>query len=92
MILSDGRCGIACVSPRPFSFNASFYSQEELTKKGHNFELEHSGHTILCLDYAQNGIGSNSCGPDLEDKYRFSESEFSFYLRLVPFKKEEKEK
>ena len=56
---------VTAVSSRPFSFNVSYYSQEELTRKAHNFELEKSGSTIVCLDYAQNGIGSNSCGPEL---------------------------
>ena len=83
--LSGAGYALACASSRPFSFNASPYTQEELTEKGHNFELQRSGHTVLCLDYAQNGIGSNSCGPDLEDEYRFSEEEFSFSVRLVPF-------
>ena len=39
---------------------------------------------MLCLDYAQSGIGSNSCGPDLLEKYRFDEEEFSWELTLVP--------
>ena len=30
----------------PFSFNASFYTQQELTQKAHNYELEKSGHVI----------------------------------------------
>src|SRR5699024_7972465 len=48
-----------------FSFNASHYTQEELTAKMHNFELEKSGYTVLCLDGAMGGVGSNSCGPAL---------------------------
>ncbi|MBR6321241.1 MAG: beta-galactosidase [Lachnospiraceae bacterium] len=53
-----------------FSFNASHYSEEELTEKKHSFELQESGHTILCLDGEMCGIGSNSCGPVLQEKYR----------------------
>ena len=30
---------VTAVSSRPFSFNVSYYSQEELTRKAHNFEL-----------------------------------------------------
>ena len=33
-----------------FSFNASHYMQEELTKKRHNFELEKVPETVLCLE------------------------------------------
>ena len=67
-----------------FSFNASHYTQEELTAKSHNFELEESAYTVLCLDYAQNGIGSNSCGPVLAEKYMLNDDSFTFTVRLVP--------
>lgn len=83
--LTDGRRGLMAASPIPFSFNASPYTQEELTACAHNYDLKPSGHTILCLDYRQNGIGSNSCGPDLPDAYRFSQTEFRFSIRLAPF-------
>lgn len=51
------------VTGSDFSYNVSEYTQEELAAKKHNYELEHSGYTVLCVDYKQNGIGSNSCGP-----------------------------
>ena len=56
-----------------FSFNASHYMQEELTKKRHNFELEKVSETVLCLDFAHSGLGSNSCGPKLLEKYHLPE-------------------
>lgn len=52
------------------SFNASHYTQEELWTKKHNFELEKCGDTVLCVDYQMSGVGSNSCGPALAQKYR----------------------
>lgn len=52
-----------------FSYNVSEYTQEELTAKKHNFELEKSDYTVLCIDYRQNGIGSNSCGPRASDEF-----------------------
>ena len=74
---------VTAVSSRPFSFNVSYYSQEELTRKAHNFELEKSGSTIVCLDYAQNGIGSNSCGPELRKEYQFTEETFTFDMKFL---------
>ncbi|MCC8081402.1 MAG: DUF4981 domain-containing protein [Lachnospiraceae bacterium] len=68
----------------PFSFNLSEYTAEELTKKAHNYELEKSGHTILCLDYRQSGIGSGSCGPQLDRKYQLNETHFSFGFHIKP--------
>ena len=53
--------------------------------KKHNFELEDSGNVVLCLDYAQNGIGSNSCGPELKKEYRLDEDTFTFKMKLIPY-------
>lgn len=67
-----------------FSFNASPYTQEELTEKGHSFQLVPCGSTVLNLDYRQDGIGSNSCGPRPQEKYRLDEEQFTFALCLKP--------
>ena len=85
--LTNGQCGIAAVSKNPFSFNASVYTQEELERVSHNYELKESDSIVFCMDYAMNGIGSNSCGPDVLDKYRFAEESFQFQFELIPFVK-----
>lgn len=85
VIMQRKEGGLAVTGEKEFSFNVSMYTQEELTAKGHNYELLPCGSTVLCLDYAQNGIGSNSCGPELMEKYRLDEKEFSFQLELLPF-------
>ena len=82
--VSGGGRSLTAVSPNPFSFNASPYTQEELTEKRHNFELEPCGSTVLCLDWAQSGTGSNSCGPELLRQYRLDEEMFWFRMRLLP--------
>ena len=84
--VEGGGYGISAVSESGFSFQASAYTQEELEQKAHNFELEPSGSTVLCLDYALNGIGSNSCGPKLLKQYRLDEESFAFRMKLIPFK------
>ena len=84
VIVSGEKYQITALSEQGFSFNASPYTQEELTEKRHNYELESSGFTVLNLDYKQNGIGSNSCGPRPQDQYRFNEEEFTFELTVVP--------
>lgn len=65
-----------------FSFNASPFSSEELTRAIRNVDLRPAGATVLSLDYQQNGIGSNSCGPDLLPQYRFDATEFTLKLTL----------
>ncbi|MCI8661057.1 MAG: DUF4981 domain-containing protein [Lachnospiraceae bacterium] len=85
--LFNGQFGLAAASKQRFSFNASVYTQEELERKAHHFELEEAKSIVLCVDYALNGIGSNSCGPLISDKYRFDNEEFCFTFKLVPFVK-----
>lgn len=53
-----------------FSFNFSEYTQEELASRKHNFELQKSGYSVICLNLFESGIGSNSCGPLPSDKYK----------------------
>ena len=73
------------VSGEGFCFNVSPYTQEELTKKAHNFELEKCGNTVACVDAFQNGIGSNSCGPDLAKRYE-SPVDIHFACTLAPYR------
>lgn len=82
--LSERRLSLNVTGEQTFSFNASPYTQEELTTKGHNYELAEAPYTVLCLDYKQNGIGSNSCGPELLGQYRLDDSEFNFSVSLIP--------
>ncbi len=82
--LWDNDLSLTAYSTTPFSFNVSAYTQEELTDKAHNYELEPCGSTVLCLDARQNGIGSNSCGPRLKKDYRFDDAAFTYEMHLLP--------
>ena len=85
--LNNSRYGIVASAEKAFSFNASYYTQEELEKKTHNYELAESDSVVLCVDYALNGIGSNSCGPVVLDQYRFNDVLFRFRFTLIPYVK-----
>ena len=84
--LSDGIVSLTAVSDKPFSFNVSPYTREELERAAHNCELVPAGKTVLTLDYAMSGAGSNSCGPELPEKYRMNETEFRMHFVLIPEK------
>ena len=67
-----------------FSFNCSHFSTEQLTATSHDYELEPLDDTVVHIDYKHTGIGSNSCGPVLNGKWRFEEKCFDFSFRIMP--------
>lgn len=83
--LNNSRYGIVVSAENAFSFNASYYTQEELEEKTHNYELTESDSVVFCVDYALNGIGSNSCGPVILEQYRFDDVLFRFQFTLIPY-------
>lgn len=64
--------------------NVSRYSTAALLKAEHTDELVADGKTHLRIDYKVSGIGSNSCGPELEQEYRLSEKEIRFAFSIHP--------
>ena len=68
----------------PFEFSALPYTPLELTAAKHSFELPDSDKTVLSVDYKNSGVGSNSCGPQLPEKYCFDDDSFVFNVTLIP--------
>ena len=74
--------GLQFVSKSGFNFAVSQYDSMELSSKTHAYELEESEYTIVRIDYGVSGIGSNSCGPGLIDKYKLDDKEIVFAFRI----------
>ena len=85
MMLTDGNVKVRFEAGEHFSFNASEYTEEELASKRHNFELEKCTDNVICIDYKMAGVGSNSCGPELNEKYRVPIPKFeaTFKISLI---------
>ena len=88
--VKNKKLALVCTGTNPatknqkyISFNASRYTQEELWTKRHNYELEESEYTVLCLDYQMAGVGSNSCGPALAQKYRIQLPEVTGQINII---------
>ena len=60
-------------------------ARQKLEEKTHNYELTESDSVVFCVDYALNGIGSNSCGPVVLEQYRFDDVLFRFQFTLIPY-------
>lgn len=70
--------GIRVEAPSPFHFAVSRYSAQAVDKARHPHELVKEDCFILSLDAAQNGIGSASCGPGVQEQYQLKPREFAF--------------
>lgn len=67
-----------------FSFSMLPYSVEMLRSKKHDFELEENGKNYFSVDYFMGGMGSHSCGPVLQEKYRVPrKAKKSFVISLI---------
>ena len=72
------------LSETGMEINVSNYSTEALYRAEHTDELCRDGKVHLRVDYKVSGIGSNSCGPGLQEKYRLSEKEIDFRFAIRP--------
>lgn len=79
----NGRGLIFKGSPE-FNLSALHYTSEDLTNTSRADLLKPRKETIVHIDYRQTGIGSNSCGPRLSEKYAFTEKEICFKFSFKP--------
>jgi beta-galactosidase len=81
--------GLKFTGSKDFSFNAAHYTPEDLDAADHPHELQKRKETVVNIDYKMSGVGSNSCGPELLEKYRLDEKEFEFKVKIMPIFKED---
>ncbi len=67
-----------------FAANVSEFTALDLFRARHTNELERDGNVHLRVDYRVGGLGSNSCGPELDPAHRISERDISFAYRFEP--------
>ncbi len=75
---------LRAASEQEFSFNASFYGDQELRHCKHDYELQKQDFIELHLDYRQSGVGSAACGQELLPAYRLDEERFVFDVTILP--------
>ena len=67
-----------------FYFNAMHYSAMDLTNADHDYKLIEREETYVYVDFKMHGIGSQSCGPEPFEGYRFTEKNFSCAIVIKP--------
>ena len=80
--ITNGADTLSFIGKNRFEFSALPYTVEELDRAGHSFELCESDATEVIINYKNRGIGSNSCGPELSEKYCVTDKiiDFEFVL------------
>ena len=76
--------GLLVTAGKPFDFSAHWFDTVDLEKANHTYDLRKRDFVTLNLDYAQTGLGSNSCGPRALEPYELQPQPFRFSLRLAP--------
>jgi beta-galactosidase len=69
-----------------FSLSVSHFSPEYLSCTKHNYELIPERETTVIIDYRNSAIGSNSCGPELDEKYKIDEKHINFSFSIMPLR------
>ncbi len=82
LTVSDGEHRLHVTADREFSFSAVPYTARELMAAAHDWQLPESDKTVVNLDCAMSGVGSESCGPHLDAKYQAKERKFQITFDL----------
>jgi beta-galactosidase len=64
-------------------FNATHYTAEDLYAARHATDLAPRAETIVYLDAAHRGLGTQSCGPDTLDRYKVNAKRYTFSYTLT---------
>ena len=68
------------------SFSALPYTDMQLAKANHMYELRKDHFITLHIDGKYRGVGNASCGPDTMHKYKIVEDSYNFKLRISAVK------
>ena len=79
--LTNNSQTISILSEKGLSFQAIPFKISDF--KDHAYLMNYdTDYTILNIDYKMSGVGSNSCGPMLIDKYQFNDKKFEFEITI----------
>ncbi|SMF89928.1 evolved beta-galactosidase subunit alpha [Paenibacillus uliginis N3/975] len=88
--IADGAgTGLLATGVPVLNFSASRYTDINLESAMHISDLVPSNFITLNLDYRQNGLGSNSCGPAQSPEYTVKPEPFQFRILLQAYAAED---
>ena len=77
-----GNNSVEFKSENGFEFSALPYTIEDLDKAEHVYELPDVRSTEVLICYKNRGVGSNSCGPKIADKYKVTDKVIDFKFTI----------
>ncbi|MGN0572002.1 MAG: glycoside hydrolase family 2 TIM barrel-domain containing protein [Candidatus Fimenecus sp.] len=84
-LFDDKGCGVEIIGAPKFSFSVHEYTQALLCEAKHREDLQPQNTTFLSIDGFMRGAGSNACGPDALEKYRFTfKDKLKFQFAIKP--------
>jgi beta-galactosidase len=84
--------GIMVKSEALFNTSAYFYTDSELTKAKHTYEISKNDKVTFNTDYLQSGLGTATCGPGKYPEYVIKPEEMHFVFTFIPFSEEKEDK
>jgi hypothetical protein len=88
-LMDDEGLGLLVMGQPLLNVSAHHFTARDLTRAKHTHELQPRDEVILSLDYAQSGLGNESCGPGVLPQYLLEADEYRYSLRLRPFSAQE---
>ncbi|KZS47198.1 beta-galactosidase subunit alpha [Paenibacillus glucanolyticus] len=88
-ITDGGGLGLLAVGEPVLNFSASRYTDSDVESAGHASDLVPRSFVTLNLDYRQNGLGSNSCGPAQSPEHSIKPEPFRFRILLKAYTAED---
>ncbi|MFN8459908.1 MAG: glycoside hydrolase family 2 TIM barrel-domain containing protein [Anaerolineae bacterium] len=76
--------GLLVIGMPLLNVSAHHFTTQDLAEARHTYDLKRRDDITLNLDYAQCGLGNESCGPGVLPQYLLTHSEYRFSLRLRP--------
>ena len=83
--------GLLFVAPDQMAASSVHFRPEDNytnkdSRKKHTYEFVSCTPTVVNLDAATRGLGNNSCGPDVMDKYELKAANTAFRFFIIPMK------
>ena len=82
-LTNDAGDGLLVFGEVPYACSALPFTPQELSGMQHLNDTLQREKVVLCVDYAQNGLGNRSCGPDVLPRYRLQPEPVRFVYTIT---------